>query len=62
MFEVLEFFFYAIVNEVGRLFARHGRRNGLDYPDASEGPYQLELAQWWSRWGKPQTRTPSDDG
>lgn len=33
MFEVPEFFFYAIADGVCRLFTRHGRWNGLDGPD-----------------------------
>ena len=45
MFEVPEFFFYAIADGVCRLFARHGRWNGLDGPDEEpEDPCQLELA------------------
>ena len=45
MFEVPEFFFYAIADGVCRLFARHGRWNGLDGPDEEpEEPCQLELA------------------
>ena len=45
MFEVPEFFFYAIADGVCRLFTRHGRWNGLDGPDEEpEEPCQLELA------------------
>ena len=44
MFEVPEFFFYAIADGVCRLFSRHGRWNGLDGPDEPEGPCQMELA------------------
>ena len=44
MFEVPEFFFYAIADGVGRLFARHGRWNGLDGPDEAEEICQMELA------------------
>ena len=45
MFEVPEFFFYAIADGVCRLFTRHGRWNGLDGPDEEpEDPCQLELA------------------
>ena len=45
MFEVPEFFFYAIADGVCRLFARHGRWNDLDGPDEEpEDPCQLELA------------------
>ena len=45
MFEVPEFFFYAIADGVCRLFTRHGRWNGLDGPDeVPEDPCQLELA------------------
>ena len=45
MFEVTEFFFYAIADDVCRLFARHGRWNGLDGPvEEPEDPCQLEQA------------------
>ena len=44
MFEVPEFFFYAIADGVGRLFARHGRWHGLDGPDETEETCQMELA------------------
>ena len=44
MFEVPEFFFYAIADGVGRLFARHGRWHGLDGPDEPEETCQMELA------------------
>ena len=45
MFEVPDFFFYAIADGIRRLFARHGRWNGLDGPDdEGEGSFQLELA------------------
>ena len=45
MFEVPEFFFYAIADGVCRLFTRHGRWNGLDGPDEEpDDPCQMELA------------------
>ena len=44
MFEVPEFFFHAIADGVGRLFARHGRWHGLDGPDEPEETCQMELA------------------
>jgi hypothetical protein len=44
MFEVPEFFFYAIADGVGRLFARHGRWHGLDGPDETKETCQMELA------------------
>ena len=44
MFEVPEFFFYAIADGVCRLFSRHGRWNGLDGPDEPEESCQMELA------------------
>lgn len=46
MFEVPDFFFYAIADGVATLFTRHGRWNGLDGPDREEPekPFQLELA------------------
>ena len=45
MFETPEFFFYAIADGICRLFARHGRWNGLDGPDETpEEPCQMILA------------------
>ena len=44
MFEMPEFFFYAIADGVSRLFVRHGRWNGLDGPDEPEESFQMELA------------------
>ena len=45
MFEVPDFFFYAIADGLRTLFSRHGRWNGLDGPDdEGEGSCQLELA------------------
>jgi len=47
MFEVPDFFFYAIADGVSALFTRHGRWQGLDGPDhdeVQERTFQLELA------------------
>ena len=45
MFDVPDFFFYAIADGLRTLFSRHGRWNGLDGPDrAPEEPCQLVLA------------------
>ena len=45
MFDVPDFFFYAIADGLRTLFSRHGRWNGLDGPDdEGEGSCQLELA------------------
>ena len=44
MFEVSEFFFYAIADGVGRLFARHGRWHGHDGPEEAVETCQMELA------------------
>ena len=47
MFEVPDFFFYAIADGVSELFTRHGRWHGLDGPDRDTEPagrsLQLEL-------------------
>ena len=45
MFDVPDFFFYAIADGLRTLFARHGRWNGLDGPDKEpEEPCQMILA------------------
>ena len=45
MFDMPDFFFYAIADGLRTLFSRHGRWNGLDGPDdEGEGSCQLELA------------------
>jgi len=47
MFEVPDFFFYAIADGVSMLFTRHGRWHGLDGPDDDAEPeemFQLELS------------------
>lgn len=45
MFDVPNFFFYAIADGLRTLFSRHGRWNGLDGPDMDpEEPCQMILA------------------
>ena len=45
MFDVPDFFFYAIADGLRTLFSRHGRWNGLDGPDMEpEEPCQMILA------------------
>ena len=45
MFDVPDFFFYAIADGLRTLFSRHGRWNGLDGPDrVPEEPCQMILA------------------
>jgi hypothetical protein len=45
MFDVPDFFFYAIADGLRTLFSRHGRWNGLDGPDrVPEEPCQMLLA------------------
>ena len=45
MFDVPDFFFYAIADSLRTLFSRHGRWNGLDGPDREpEEPCQMILA------------------
>ena len=45
MFDVPDFFFYAIADGLRTLFSRHGRWNGLDDPDKEpEEPCQMILA------------------
>ena len=47
MFEVPEFYFYAIADGISTLFVRHGRWNGLDGPDVGEDEedlFHLKLA------------------
>ena len=45
MFDVSDFFFYAIADGLRTLFSRHGRWNVLDGPDKeTEEPCQMILA------------------